>query len=67
MLESKPKVMELETETILTRKMKNKPTAKLTPLIEKMKLELSPIFEKKGNRNHHLENDAKYFPLESKD
>jgi hypothetical protein len=41
--------------------MKKEPAPELTPLIEKMKPELSPIFEikePKPNRNHHLENDA---------
>jgi hypothetical protein len=46
-------------------KMKKKLTLEPTPLIERLKLELSPIFEKKKkkkepepNWDHHLENDA---------
>jgi hypothetical protein len=31
--------------------MKKEPTPELTPLIEKMKPEPSPSFEKKGNQN----------------
>lgn len=45
------KVMKLKTETGLTFKMKKELTPKPTPLIKKMKLESSPIFEKKRNRN----------------
>jgi hypothetical protein len=51
MLKLKPKVMEPKTRTGLTLKMKKKLAPKPTPLIEKMKLELSPIFEKKWNQN----------------
>jgi hypothetical protein len=59
--------MESKTRTGLTWKKKKESAPEPTPLIEKMKPELSPIFEKKGNQNHHLENDANWnwwFPLE---
>ncbi len=53
--------------------LKKESAPESTPLIEKMKPELSPIFEKKRERepnwNHHLENDANWnwwFPLEPK-
>jgi hypothetical protein len=51
--------------------MKKESAPEPTPLIEKMKPELSPIFEIKmepePNRNYHLEIDANWnswFPLE---
>jgi len=63
--------MEWKTEIDLTWKMKKESTLKPTPLIEKMKPKLSPIFEKKRelepNWNRHLESDAsrnRWFPLE---
>jgi len=43
-----PEVMGSKTEIGPTRKMKKTTNTGTTPLIEKMKPKLSPIFEKKG-------------------
>ncbi len=43
--------MEPKTQTGLTWKKKKESAPEPSPLIEKMKPELSPIFENKGNQN----------------